>query len=80
MSNLQTTEEEQWRKIADAMWQIHDARINLIEQVSGNVPKTTYIHTFNKMEHNEIKLRSELEERYYKEHDNATTEMFYRSE
>jgi phage-related minor tail protein len=77
---MRKTDMEQWAEIAQAVKELQEARSNLLEELThdGNVPKTVYNTQFDRVGDGASKLKSDLEDRMFKEHpDEATTDVFY---
>lgn len=77
-SNLQTTEMEQWREIAEAMNRLEEAKLEAFRALAGDIPKSVWEDQYQRMSDAETKLKSDLEDRMFKEqHDEADTHIFY---
>jgi len=77
-SNLQTTDMQQWKKIAEAMNKLEEAQWEAFRALAGDVPKTVWQDQFSQISDAEGKLKSDLEDRMFKEHpDDSDVYTFY---
>ena len=69
---------DQWNEIADTVNELEQLQTELLEQMSGNVPKSVYIDSFEKIQSGTTTLKSDLEDRMFQEHPNeADVTIFY---
>jgi len=73
------TEFEQWERIGGQAKKVESEISELLDEIArGDVPKSVYWDDLQKVDRHMAELRSELEERMFKEHEKtATTQVFF---